>query len=51
MYTANYDDLNGTIHAGADPGFFRGGGGAKSEIMRGKYWYVMVTMQQLRNEQ
>ena len=29
-------------HAGADPGFLRGGG-PKFEIMRTKYWYVMVT--------
>ena len=42
MYTANYDDLDGTIHA-VDPGFL---GWPKSEIMRAKYWYVMVTMQQ-----
>ena len=30
------------LKAGADPGFLRGGG-AKFEIMRAKYWYVMVT--------
>ena len=28
-------------HAGADPGFLRGGG--QFEIMRAKYWYVIVT--------
>ena len=31
-----------TVYAGADPGFLRGGG-PKFEIMRAKYWYVMVT--------
>ena len=41
MYTANYDDLNDTIHAGTDPGFLRGGGGANLKLCEpniGTYW-------------